>query len=378
MQNKEGNKLAKKLDIVWNITSLCMWDCGVCCVDANHVIAKNKNILIKSNNLKQKEYITNNKAQGSIFEQALKHRVALGLELSLEQKLKVIENLKPYDVKMDFSGGDPLAIKETTKVIQKYSESFGRENVTLTATGAGLTRVIPKDIIDYVGELNFTYDTPTLINEECRPKGYAASNLKRAAQFASRGVKVRGETPLTIDNVDKTTLTKIYMDLHHASISTHLIMRLFPSGRGKFMEHKIPSLRQYQEAIEHLYFLESQYKYPKIKLQCALKFLDKRLHEKNPCDMATESFGLLPNGTLLASPWAIGPHGLPVDEMFILGNLVDTPMSEILASDNCRNFIKNADLNFGHCKMQSYFKGKDRQERRDRVFAPSDPLYTNR
>lgn len=229
-------------------------------------------------------------------------------------------------------------------------------------------------IAPLIGELNFTYDSGNAAIKEHRPEGYATSNLKQASKFATYGVKVRGETPLTIDNINDKILTQIYIDLHQANISTHLIMRLFPSGRGIFLKHKIPTVEQYRRAIELLYSLEEKYKYPRIKLQCALKYLDpKYTLEKNPCDLVTESFGLMPNGILLASPWAIGSHGQPVSEFLVLGNLVTNSMKTILQSGKVKQFTSRANENFGHCKMQSFFSVE--QKREDMLFEKADPLY---
>ena len=363
-----------KIDIIWNITSICMWDCGICCVDATHVQSKNGVIAIKSENLNEVTHIKHDRQQGNIFDQALASRVAAGLELSLNEKLMVLENLEGFNIKLDFSGGDPLAISDTKIVMQKASALFGQKNITLTATGGGLTRVDVTEIAPMIGELNFTYDSANIVVQEHRPNGYAYSNLKKAAQFAKVGVKIRGETPLTINNIDEKTLTQIYLNLHEANVSTHLIMRLFPSGRGIYLKHKIPSAEQYRKAIDLLFSLENKYGFPKIKLQCALKFLDiNRKHLENPCDLVTKSFGLMPNGVLLASPWAISNTTTPVSDVFNLGNLAKTKMADILATEKVKRFVSNADNNFGHCKMHAFFSGEDNREAL--IFTKSDPLY---
>lgn len=301
-------------------------------------------------------------------------RINQGLELSLPEKLNVLNNLRGFDTKIDFSGGDPLAISHTKILIIKAYELFGKHNVTLTATGAGLARADVNEISPFIGELNFTYDSSGRRTGQSRPRGYAKGNLHKAKQFAQVGVKTRGETPLTTDNISNEILTNIYLDLHDAEIDKHLIMRLFQSGRGVFLSNKIPSIDQYRKAIDHLYELEEKYQKPKIKLQCALKFLDpKRIHAKNPCDLVTESFGLMPDGTLLASPWAIGSIGKPLDNIWVLGNLSKNSIQEILATEKAKMFERRADENFGHCKIQAFFSQKEKRE--DIIFSKADPLY---
>lgn len=149
-----------KIDVIWNITQICMWDCEVCCVDAVHVKANSKEIIIRSEGLKNTEklpYIRNNKVH--YYNQALEYRKSKGLELTLEQNLKIIDNLQDYNAKIDFSGGDPLSISDTLVVMEKANRVFGKDNITMTATGAGLAIANVERVAPLIGELNFTYDS---------------------------------------------------------------------------------------------------------------------------------------------------------------------------------------------------------------------------
>ena len=348
----------KKIDIIWNITQICMWDCEVCCVDAVHVKASKNKITVRSEGLNTLEVLPYIRGtEKNYYEQVLDYRKAKGLELTLEQKLKVLENLKGYDPKIDFSGGDPLTIADTLVVMKHASQLFGKHNITMTATGAGLARADVEHIGSLIGELNFTYDSVIDVATGHRPKGYASSNLEKAKKFAQTGVKTRGETPLTKKNIDDATLTRLYLDLHEAEVNTHLIMRLFPSGRGTTIFQDSPTINEYRRAIELLRNLEAKYLYPKVKLQCALKFLEPIKLAKNPCDMVTESFGLMADGTLLASPWAFNSVAKPISEQWVLGNLVNSSMKDILNTQKAQNFINRADENYGHCKIHAYFQG---------------------
>lgn len=367
------NFFKKKIDIIWNITQICMWDCEVCCVDAVHVKANKNEIIIRSEGLKKREVLPYLKKKGeSYFDQVLAYRKAKGLELTLEQKFMVLNNLSKFDAKIDFSGGDPLAIADTIIVMEKACQMFGKSNITMTATGAGLARADIDIIAPLIGELNFTYDSTVTAATGHRPKGYANSNLMKAAQFAKAGVKTRGETPLTKKNIDKKTLTQIYLDLHDAGVMTHLLMRLFPSGRGTYVVSDTPSREEYLRAIEILRALEAQYEFPKVKLQCALKHLEPGKMAKNPCDMVVESFGLMSDGTLLASPWAFNSVAKPISDFWILGNLSETNMNDILNSAKATKFINKANDNFGHCKIHAYFNSGKQESS---TFKKVDPLY---
>lgn len=364
----------RKVDIIWNSTLVCPWDCENCCVDAIHVLQKGGKILIRSESLTQIETIDFNQGHGSRYDQAASHRQKLGLELTFEQKIQVLDNLKGVQPRIDFSGGDPLSISETLRVMREAALRFGKKQITLTATGAGLVRCDPEEIVPLIGELNFTYDNISKGGDLIRPAGYANGNLLKAAQFAKAGVNTRAECPLSAQNADEKILRRLYRDLHEANIDKLLLMRLFPVGRGVYVEDEVLSPAGYRGAIAVIRDMEEKLGYPKVKLQCALKFFESKNHRENPCDLFRESFGLMANGTLLASSWAINSHGKPLNKEWILGNLATTPMTEILASKKAKAFEQRLDENFGHCKIFSFLNSA-REDTFDRIFDTADPLY---
>lgn len=365
---------SRTVDIIWNMTLVCSWDCPVCCVDAIHVARKNGNIVLRSKGLSVTETIPTSGKCGTIFDQAIKYRQQQGSELTLESKLQILENIKGFKVKLDFSGGDPLSARENLDVMRKASEQLGRRQITLTATGAGLASYEPSEISPFIGELNFTYDDVTIRGGRNRPDGYALSNLKKAAQFANAGVKTRAECPLTVRNINKRVLSQLYLDLYERGIDKLLLIRLFPVGRGTLLPEEVPTNAQYREAIEVLREMEARYGGTKIKLQCALKWFDNELLEKNPCDLFSESLGLTSRGTLLASPWAIGPNGEPLDDVWVLGNLGDNTLAELLSSEKASKYAARLNENFGHCKIHSYLNSM-LPNKFDRIFDKADPMY---
>ncbi len=365
----------RKIDLIWSITRVCMWDCANCCVDAVHVSRKGQNVAIRRAALTEVNQISYQTGAGSVYDQASAWLQNNGAELNLQGKLRVLDHLAGFRVKIDFSGGDPLSTKETMLIMREASHRFGRQQVTLTATGAGLARCNPEEIIPLIGELNFTYDNVSMAGNEHRPAGYANGNLRAAAKFARAGVIVRGECPLSTHNCSPAILRHLYQDLQEAGVQTLLLMRLFPVGRGILVASDIPTVKQYQEAIEVLREMELRYGSPRVKLQCALKYLDSGNLTENPCDMVAESFGLMADGTLLASPWAFNAHSKPLHESWVLGNLATTPLGAILDSPKVQTYFKRGNDNFGHCKIFSFIHSNC-PDPADRIFDPADPLYS--
>jgi MoaA/NifB/PqqE/SkfB family radical SAM enzyme len=305
----------------------------------------------------------------------MKKRQQEGLELDLAGKMRVIAQLQDerFLPKVDFSGGDVMVARENFEVMKYASSIFGREQITLTATGAGLFQYNVEELAPLIGELNFTYDSATPDGCQCRPTGYASGNLRKAAQFAQAGVLTRGECPLTVENVEDNTLRQLYLNLHNAGINKILLMRLFPVGRGHFQAASVPSPQQYRRAIQILREMEAEYGFPVVKLQCALKFFDRQDMQDNPCDLVRESFGLQCDGTLLTSPWAVGAQGQPLDDAWVLGNLSTTPLADLLASEKAQEYYRRQNENFGHCKIHS-FLNSTRSRPMDRIFDSTDPL----
>ncbi|MHC4260667.1 MAG: hypothetical protein ACYSTF_09710, partial [Planctomycetota bacterium] len=192
-----AQKTKKRIDITWNITLICPWDCDICCVDAVHVTRRNGHIRLRSETLEKEERLASPPNGRTIYDQAMKLRQHQGLELDFIQKIRVLDHLDGYLPKIDFSGGDPLAARENLTVMQIAAQRFGREQITLTSTGAGLTKCDPGEIAPFIGELNFTYDSPYRRGNGNRPVGYAYGNLRKAARFVQAGVKARGECPLS-------------------------------------------------------------------------------------------------------------------------------------------------------------------------------------
>lgn len=372
--------MPKPIDVIWNSTLVCPWNCAKCCVGAIHVEVKSGMLRMSSSDLATytEVPVLGIKPKGAKpqwkYDQAAKLRQEAGLELDLPGKLCVLDHLEGVIPKIDISGGDPLVLTDTMVLIRAIAERFGRENVTVTATGVGLGFVDPAELAPYVSEVNITFDgTPAEI-DPLVPKHYGLANLRAGVRLTEHGINVRAEIPLTLQNIDAAELTRTYTALAATPIGRLLVMRLFPVGRGELREAEIPSAEQYRDAIGLLRDLEQRLGGPKVKLQCALKHLDGNLLGDNPCDAVRESFGLMADGTLLGSPWAINQHGQPIDDNWVLGNLATTPITDILQSDRAVRFHEGIDNNFGHCKIFSGLYGNAKNFF-DRINQPADPLY---
>ncbi len=370
----------KVVDIIWNVTRLCPWDCSICCVDAIHVRKDRSlnSIVLRTYGLSTRQDLSVAPDSDS-FSSASQYLQASGHELSLRDKLRVVDHLAGFDARLDISGGDPLILAENWELMEYASKKLGKSNVTVTATGLGVHARETDALARLIGEFNFTYD-PIFESQSAhaadRPAGYAESNLRLASRLTKKGVFTRAELPLTLHNCEPENLRRVYSRLEDAGIDRLLLMRLFPVGRGAVHTAAVPTRSDYLAAIQVLRELERSAGKPNVRLQCALRHLehDGRVQAENPCDLLARSFGLMADGTLLLSPWAVGPHGHPLSEEWILGNLARTPLSDILTENRVHVLRRQLDANFGHCKVFAYLHSTE-VDPESRMLDRVDPLF---
>ncbi|MFA8324111.1 radical SAM/SPASM domain-containing protein [Burkholderia ubonensis] len=369
----------KKVDLIYNTTLVCPWDCEICCVDAVHVQKRGSELHMHSRGLGVSEVFPLDSRYPNIYAQAAAIRSGRGQELDLAGKKLLIDNLRDFDARIDISGGDALTLPENLELLRYAAEKLGRDNVTLTVTGAGSAKVPTALISPHISEYNFTFDAESLADVANRPDGYALGNLKRARDFIAAGCKTRAELPLTTDILADEHLQRLYQVLHDEGVSKLLLMRLFPVGRGVVARSKVPTRDQYLRAIDVLKRMEARLGGPVVKLQCAMKHLLPGSYdaERNPCDLVHESFGIMPDGTLLSSPWAYGLDGQPLGREWVLGNLAQNTLQELLSTNLAERYRRNLDANFGHCKIFAY-QHSDKSDPFERIFDSSDPLYTDK
>jgi len=359
------------IDLIWNITSVCGWDCEFCCVDAVQVEQDGDEAIIKRNNLEDQVRVEVDDGQ-SAYQAGSEFLKKEGEELDFQEKLEVLESVKGFTPDIDFSGGDPLLVPENYEVVKKAHELFSDGEVAITATGAGLPHYDVEDVGSHIDQLEFTYDSHNKGYAE-RPTGYNTSNLGKAEQFSEKGVTTKAQTPLSRENMEPANIREIYTNLADAGIDKMLLMRIFPVGRGLDANTETLEEETYRNAIEEYRRLEREIDGPKVNLQCALKHLyPEDEGEENPCDLIHESFGIMPDGTVIASPWAYNNVGEPLSEEFVLGEVPEESFQEIYQKPKVQRYMERLDENRGHCKIFSWMNNGMNEE----SLFEEDPLYS--
>lgn len=377
----------KKIDFIWNISLVCPWDCQFCCTDAAHVKNINGLIQIRSKGLSVQHILEDHErfslrsffyekygVEPTLFDIASLKRQQLSEELSFDEKLSVLHSVLDSKVKIDFSGGDPLALHENRLVIEKANSLIGKSNISVTSTGYFFNQDLGDWIVDNVGQFEFTFDEATWTQDALRPHGYNASNYSIARRMINAGIHVKAQIPISKHHIDLLHVVNIVKKLAESRCTDVLLMRTFPVGRAASHLNSKWFLTRDQIIIAIENFFEASIKIgiPRPRLQCALKGVYE-YSDKNPCDLMHNSFGINFQGLLLLSAWATNAFGMPLDDVFVLGDLKKNKFSDIIRSEKANKIKLRLDENFGHCKIFSYiFGGKTV----DSVFRMTDPLYS--
>jgi MoaA/NifB/PqqE/SkfB family radical SAM enzyme len=374
------------MDLIWNISLICPWDCEFCCTDAVHVKRNGSSAILREAGLSETRLVPMRREglihlnvleiAPNVYDYALSDRQQRGLELTLSQKLEVIKNIDIDGAMIDFAGGDPLACLENFLVISAAKERFGKNQISVTSTGHSIARYNLADLVDNIGTYEFTFDEPSTSAATCRPNGYNKLNLNWAKKIGSMGVKTKCQIPIHKGNISISKIADIYKELSYAGIDEVLLMRTFPVGRGmKFMQSQpLPNASEYRMVIEKFRELEEKYTGTRVKIQCALKHLYSNDEVRNPCDLMHSSYGINSKGTLLLSAWATNAVGNPLSDDFVLGDLSKNTLSHLSRTDKAQEYRKKLDENFGHCKIFAYTHSNIKSS--DAIFMKADPLYS--
>lgn len=158
IQANDARPRRKKVDLIYDTTPVCPWDCAVCCVDTLLVKKLGHELQIRSHGLDKIETFPLDKNYPNIYAQAPATRAARGEELDLSGKLSLIDNLRDFDARIDISGGDTLNLPENLGSLRYAADKLGCHHITLTVTSAASAEVSIEKIIPYISECNFNFD----------------------------------------------------------------------------------------------------------------------------------------------------------------------------------------------------------------------------
>lgn len=365
-----------KTGIIWTLDKICEWNCDFCCVDSYGIEKNGDSITVRSNSFNYQEPLSSSE---DIYQQGQDILVRHGLSLSLEDKFKILENLKGSNIEIGFSGGDFLLNRENLEVIKKASTMFGKENIGITATGVGMRIGHIEDYLKYIGQLDFTFDNTDENDENHQQPGYNDSNLisfrKIVENCHAEKVITQALVPISNTNKNPDTITNLYSTLKDTTVDQVYLMRTLPVGRGLHSQLEPLSPDDYRSVIEKYYELEKELSGPRVGVMCALKYLFPEKWD-DPCTFLRSTIDITSIGDLIADAFAYGLKGEPLLQEIVFGNLKENHFSELITRQQIQDLAKRVHENKGHCKIMAYLNNSSAGI--NGLFSKTDPLYTEK
>ena len=189
------------MDVIWNLTRACPWDCAICCVSAFHVCNTTEHIIQSA----QKEK---------------------GKELTLAEKLAVLKILADKDFEIDFSGGDPLYYDEDFRVVEQATRWLPARKIGVSMTGSKITDA-KLELLKKISVAEFTLDNLPEIENVFRPRGYNFASMIAMKKCVAAGIKTRAVTVLYSATISNENLESVYRWLCENSIPEWELLRFY-------------------------------------------------------------------------------------------------------------------------------------------------------
>ncbi|TSD04195.1 MAG: radical SAM domain-containing protein [Parcubacteria group bacterium Athens0714_12] len=284
------------MDVIWNLTRACPWDCAICCVSGFHVCNTT-------------EYLVQSDAKEK------------GEELTLAEKLAVLKILVDRDFEIDFSGGDPLYYDEDFRVVEQATRWLPSRKIGVSMTGSKITDA-KLELLKKISVVEFTLDNLPEIENPFRPRGYNLASMVAMEKCIAAGIKTRVVTVLYLSTITEKNLESVHRWLCENGISEWELLRFYPVGRATKLAKFTPSNQEYLKAMN---FLRGLHGFTKIFFQHSLRILEGTVK----CPAVVDSIGILPDGHVVACAWAIDENCC-LFKGFRLGKLPEDDLDEIL------------------------------------------------
>lgn len=290
----------KKLSIIYDVTALCPWNCAICCMGATSDKSCRNN------------------------------------ELTQTQKLEVVRQVEElsendYDVRIDLSGGELFTdIPAHTELLSALSVVLGREKVGISCSGYGIDHKLAEFLGRTVHDVEMTMDVAPHQSYKLRPVAYSVAAAKAVSLLKEVGCKVGLQTVASTYNNNYIDALAVFAWACANGVNNWSILRFFPSGRGADYPEASMTEQQCSEyvsmvqkmvaslPVEHKPEVDFHYLMPGHK-----KYTDV-------CRCVRHSIGILPNGDVVACFWALNSTTGAIDPKFLLGNVKDNSLLEIL------------------------------------------------
>lgn len=291
----------KKISIIYDVTALCPWGCAICCMGATADMSCRRN------------------------------------ELTQKQKLDVVRQVKDlsqngYDVRIDLSGGEPFTdIPAHTELIAEFSKVLGKDKVGVSCSGYGIDRKLAEFLGKTVQDVEMTMDVvPDKYHYKLRPAGYSAAAAKAVPLLKEAGCEVGIQTVANTYNCSFDDALAVFDWACNNGVDRWSILRFFPSGRGADYPEAAMTDKEcseYVRMVQNIADSRTVGHKPVVDFHYLMPGHSKYT---DVCRCVRHSIGILPNGNVVACFWALDSNTGAIDPKFLLGNVKDSSLLEIM------------------------------------------------
>jgi MoaA/NifB/PqqE/SkfB family radical SAM enzyme len=263
--------------------------------------------------------------------------------LDLNSKMQILHILAVNNVKIDFSGGDPLYHPDDFFVVESATKIMSSEMIDVSMTGVDFN-ASKLALIKKVGKVEISVDNPPNMANKYRPRGFNSSVILILKQLVKEGVFCSGVTTLYPKTATKNNLRALYSLLCEMQVPKWNILRYYFAGQGALLGKEL--YMSDDELLAVMDFLDSLKGYTKIVFQHSLRIL----RDDYKCHAGNKAIGILPDGVVVACGWALDSNSRPLPG-FELGKL---------PKDDFTAILKRAQNELGFNKRVSYCRALKR------------------
>lgn len=311
------------MKIIWNITNQCGFHCDICATYSDRE------------------------------------------ELTFPQKKDALRSILSLGVnrirELDFAGGDPLYQEQSTQIIREGIALLGREKVCVTTTGLGLVaaRMREEDLRELLYHCELTIDSIESLPDHVRnAEMYAALNRSESVRCVDEITNLHINVPILNPDMSEKDIAALVNSISGIGAKHIDVALLHLMNVGKM------SLRRYPLDYSPDRFVSTFLRYAegtaiqRVHVQCTLR---GKLYGE-ACNMLRQKVGVDCAGNVFACAWGGYIKGFTKDHItenpFYVGNLLEKPLKEILASDRAQCLYRKIEEHpTSQCRVLCYQEG---------------------
>jgi MoaA/NifB/PqqE/SkfB family radical SAM enzyme len=222
------------------------------------------------------------------------------------------------------------------QLLSAFSDALGKEKVGVSCSGFGIDEDLAAFLARTVHDVEMTMDVVPNQPYPLRPRGYSIAAGKAVHLLKAAGVSVGLQTVACTYNANPADAEAVLEWMCRNGVDNWSILRFFASGRGaNFPEAAMTDAQceAYVHMVQEMVNAVSAGHKPEVDFHYLMPGHKKYTNE---CRCVRHSIGILPNGDVVACFWALDSNTGTIDPKYLLGNVTENSLLEILNGERAR------------------------------------------